>query len=314
MQRVYPWLTAILFLAFLALGGLFLRQKTKILEIGLHRSDADRATRDQLTDLQHRLVAAKEARTKAEAQAAKLKQGGAGVAGSPPETANDNVKTLHVSDIVKDHPEFAALWAAQQRRNVLRQYGPALAALNLPSDQLAKLKDLLVERSLSEQDAQQAAEAAGLKQGTAAWRAALQQAEAPVDQEMGALVGTDGAQFAARLQNQGSAQNQVQFTYGPDFDQAGASLNSDQAHVLALAIANASYVGLSTATRPANYNQVDPDTMLTPHDNRILDAASATLSPAQLQVLKADLIEPHQQAAIMQQYGGGANSQVKFVP
>jgi hypothetical protein len=314
MRRAHPWLTAVLALGFVALGCLVLRQKTRIVQLGLNRSDSDLAIRNETAALQRRLVAARDARAKAEKQIAQLKPSGAGPADAAAPAPDPSVRVIHMSDILKDHPEYAAIMTAQARRGVILRFGPALAALNLPPEQLAKLKDLLVERSQSETDAQQAARAAGLKDGTPAWRAAVNEAAAPVEQEMTAIVGTDGTQFARQLQNESSAQSQIQYTYKPDFDEAGASLNPDQSQGLALAIANANYSGKSTAGRPANYNQVDPDTLLTPHDERIITAAAATLSPAQVEILKADLQEPHQQAAIMQQYTGGANGPVNIVP
>ena len=90
---------------------------------------------------------------------------------------------------MKDHPEYAPIFNRQTRRNVLRNFGPGIAALNLPPEQAAKLKDLLVERELSANDAQQAAEAAGLARGSPGYRDAVRQAQAGVDQEVTALHG-----------------------------------------------------------------------------------------------------------------------------
>ncbi len=263
MQRAYPWLTAILLLVFLGLGYLLLRQKTEVVAINLRRDDADRATRAQAIDLQHQLAAAKTAQARAEKQLADLKQAGT-VPTKPASDDSDGMKTIHLSDIIKEHPEFAAVWAAQQRRNVFRQFGPALAKLNLPPEQLARLKDLLVEREMSSRDAQQSAEAAGLKQGSQGWRDATAQAAAAAEQDITALMGMDGTQFVRRLQAQANFQNQVEYTYAPDFADGGAALNPEQAHGLAQAMSEANYAGRSTADRPVNYNEVDPTTGLGP--------------------------------------------------
>jgi len=313
MQRAYPWLTAILLLVFLGLGYLLLREKTEIVAVGLRRDDADRAARAQAIDLQHELTAAKTAQTRAEKQLADLKQAGAVPAKAAPDDA-DGMKTIHISDIIKEHPEFAAVWAAQQRRNMLRQYGPALAKLNLPPDQLAKLKDLLVERDMSAMDAQQAAEAAGLKQGSPGWRDAMTQAAAAAEQDITNLMGTNGAQFLQRLQARANFENQVENTYSADFADGGAPLNPEQSAALAQAMADANYAGRSTADRPANYNLVDPTTGLTPHESRVLQSAAATLTPAQLEIYKADLLQSHQQAAILKEYQNGPNGRVNFLP
>ena len=316
MRRAYPWLTVISFLGCLVLGYFVLQQKTEILQVNLRRSDADRAIREQTMAAQHQLAAAKAAQAQAAKQAMAAKAGGAAAAGRPAEADREaNMKVIHISDIVKEHPEFATLMAEQRRRNILGQYGPLLASLNLPADQVAKLKDLLVERSQAEEDAQQAAKAAGLTQGTPAWRDAIKQAQTAVEDEMAAVTGTDGRQFAAQLQNEVSAQNQIRITYSLDFNDAGVGLSSDQSQGLTQAIANASYVGKSTADRPANYNEVDSDTMLSPHDERILKSAAATLNASQVEILKTDLMQVHQRDAIMKQYAAGANGQpVSIVP
>ena len=168
MRRAHPWLTAVLALGFLALGCLVLRQKTRIVQLGLNRSDSDLAIRNEAAALQRRLVAAKDARARAEKQIAQLKQSGAASAGATAPAPDPSMRTIHMSDILKDHPEYAAIMAAQARRGIIL---PAIRTgarrLNLlPPEQLAKLKDLLVERNLSETDAQQAARAAGLTDGS----------------------------------------------------------------------------------------------------------------------------------------------------
>jgi hypothetical protein len=313
MQRAYPRLTAILLLVFLGLGYLLLREKTEIVAVGLRRDDADRAARAQAVDLQHQLISAKTVQARAEKQLAVLKQAGASSAKSASDDS-EGTKTIHIGDIIKEHPEFAEVWAAQQRRNTLRQFGPALAKLNLPPERLAKLKALLVERGMSSYDAQQAAEAAGLKQGTPGWRDAMTQATAAAEQDITNLMGTNGTSFVQRLQAQANFQNQVENTYAPDFADQGAALSSEQAAALAQAMSDANYAGKSTADRPANYNQVDPTTGLTPHESRVLQSAAASLTPAQIEIYKADLLQSRQQAAIMNEYQNGPNGRVNFVP
>jgi hypothetical protein len=313
MQRAYPWLTAIFLLGCLAFACLLLRQKTEILQIGLERNDADQAARQQAADLQHRLAAARAARTLAEKAVAQLKQSGA-AAGSPAGGEDANVRTIHISEVIRDHPEYSAIMARQARRGIMLQYGAGLAGLGLPPDQLAKLKDLLVERELSATDAQQAAAAAGLERGSPAWGDAIKQAGAAVDQEMTALLGTNTNLVMSKLQSDTSIQNQIQSTYALDFADAGAALNPDQSRGLAQAMANSSFGGKDLSTRPAGYNQPDPTSGLSPHDQRTLDGATQALSPAQLEVLKTELVEAHQQTAIMQQYRSGQAGGIRIVP
>jgi hypothetical protein len=314
MQRAYPWLTATFLLGCLAFACLMLRQRTEIVQIGLEQNDADQSARQRTDDLQHRLVAAREARSRAEKELAGLKQSAATAAGSAAGGEDPNVLTIHLSEVIRDHPEYSAIMARQTRRNVLRQYGAGLASLNLPPDQISKLKDLLVERDLSATDAQQAAAAAGLERGSPAWRDAIKQAATDVEHEMTALLGTDASLVMTKLQSDTIIQNQVQSTYVLDFADAGVALNPDQARSLAQAMANSSFGGKDLSTRPAGYNQTDSLTGLSPHDQRTLDAAAQALAPAQLEVLKTDLIEAHQQTAIMQQYRSGPGGGFRIVP
>ncbi len=199
------------------------------------------------------------------------------------------------------------------RRNVERMYGDTLATLNLPADQLAKLKGLLAEKQMSSIDAIQAAEAAGIERGTPEWQDAIKQAAQDTEQQISAIMGPNADNTLAQLQMKVSFQNQVQNNYAADFANAGAPLSPDQSHALVQALSDANYAGKDTTNRPANYNEVDPTTGLTPHDSRIVEAAAQSLSPAQIQVLKTDQMENAQLSALMRQYNKG-NGPVMFVP
>ena len=310
-ERVHPWLAAISFLGLLALGYLAFRQRAEIVQIDLDLGTADQASHQRIANLQQQLASAKEAEAQAEKQ---LAQATAGSARSPAGNGDGAVRTIHISDIVKDHPEYAALAARDSRRNILRQYGDALAALNLPPEQLAKMRDLLVERELSTNDAQQAAEAAGLQRGTAAWRDAMQQATDSVEQEMTAVLGTDSHPVFQKLQNESGYLSQVQYTYAPDFADAGAPLNADQSRALAEVMATARNPGGAVPAQMRGFNQADPDTGLSPYDNQLLAAAAQILSPAQLQVLKTEQIQNnHQQSAIFRTYMTGATGGIRII-
>ena len=108
-------------------------------------------------------------------------------------------------------------------------------------------------------------------------------------------------------------QNQVMSTYAPDFADAGVPLNAQQAAGLTQAMADANYGGKDTSSRPANYNIPDPTTGLSPHDDRIIAAASQVLTPDQVQVLKNDQIANEAQAMALKAYNPG-NGPVMLVP
>jgi len=309
MRRPYLSLAAILFLGWLGLGYLLVRERAELASIARRRSALEEEQARQIAEVRRQLGASQEARTKAGKAIDLLKGGTAKAAGD-----DDGLLRIHISDIVRDHPEYAAIQAANSRRGVISRYGPGLAALNLPADQLAKLKSLLVERTQGEQDAQQAATAAGIKPGSPDWRVAVQDADNAVDDAITALTGRKGASLVNWLQAQGTIQNQVSTQFGPDFADAGVALTPEQSATLQQAMSTANYSGKSTSDRPANYNEIDPASGMSPHDQRILASASAGLNPSQLEILKTDLMQAHQRAAIQQQYTGGDGGPVRFAP
>jgi hypothetical protein len=301
MQRALPWIAAILLLTTGALGYLVITLKTEVTQVHLDWDTAEKDAQKRIFDLQHRLTLAKEAQARADRQIAQLRRDPSARANG--NGANGGRRIISMSEIMRDHPEYAAIYAKQMRRNIDRTYGNSLGSLNLGPDQLAQLKNLLVERQMSNMDAMSAAQAAGLQQGSPEWRQALKESSQNVEQQLTALLGSNADATLQQLQFQGSMATQVEFNYAPDFADAGAPLSSAQSAALAQAMSDASYAGKDESTRPANYNQVDPATGLSPHDQRIINSAAQALSPAQVQV---------QQNAIMKEYTQGGN--VMFAP
>ncbi|HZP60427.1 MAG TPA: hypothetical protein VFB27_08900 [Opitutaceae bacterium] len=278
------------------------------------REAAEKESQKQILVLQQQLATAKAAEAEAERPAAATPASRASLAPGPDGSGNSGGPTVvHLSDIVKDHPEYAAIYAKQMRRNIDRMYGGTLDTLNLPPQQLSQLKDLLAERQMSFMDAMRLTSAAGLKQGSPEWQDAMKQASQDVDQQINAILGSNGGATLSQLQTRAGIQSQIAYTYAPDFADAGAPLSAEQSRNLAQVMADATYAGKDLTTRPKGYNEIDPKTGLTPHDSRILDAAAGILSPAQIQILRTDQIENHQTAVIMKQYNKGGGP-VTFVP
>jgi hypothetical protein len=310
MQRALPWIAAILLLTDGVLGYLVITLKTQVTQVHLDWDTAEKNAQKRIVDLQHKLTSAKEAQAKADKQIAQLRANPSGAASGG--DANGGRRIIHLSDIMKDHPEYAALYAKNMRRSIDRMYGDSLGSLNLNPDQLSQLKSLLVERQMSNMDAVSAARAAGLEQGTPEWREAMQQAAQNVDQQLTALLGSNADSTLRQLQVRGNMESQVEFNYASDFTDAGAPLNPAQSTALVQAMADANYGGKDESTRPANYNEVDPATGLSPHDQRIIASAAQVLSPAQVQVLTTHQVENEQQTTIMREYmKGGGNFSVE---
>jgi hypothetical protein len=313
MRRAIPWLAAIFFVGCLALGTFVRQQKAEIARVEVARKAAENEARTRIADLQSQVGTLTAAKVQADKQIALLTQSGSAPDKPQGDRPDGGAKIVHISDIIKDHPEYAALYENQMRRNVDRMYGNGLNTLNLTPDQLSQLKNLLTERQMGAIDAQQAAEASGLVSGSPAWQAAMNQASQDMEGQIQALLGSNADALLEQLRARMSIQNQVQNNYSPDFADAGLPLTPDQAIGLIQAMADANYSGKDTSTRPPNYNVPDPTSWLTPHDDRIINSATQILSPAQIQLLTTDQMENQQISAIMKQYSSGGG-RVMFVP
>jgi len=296
--RTHYLLVIVAALGCLGLGYLALGERTALARANLDLETAQTISRRKVSNLRGELAAAREAQNRAEGQAAQLKQATA-ARGNP--SAGDGIRTIHQSDIARDHPEYAAILARQNRRNMLQRYGAGLAALNLPPDKLAKMKDLLVEQSAAQQDVAAAAQAAGLKPGSPEYGTAMKEAMDDVNRQMTDLLGQDSAVTMRTLQATASIQNSVQYMLAPDLIDAGIPLSPGQNDALILAVGSVRAAAFGKQTPPGYYN-ADPSTGLSASDSQMLAAAAQVLSPEQLGVAKADLIMQNQQSAILQPY------------
>jgi len=304
MKRASPWLAVIFFLGCVVLGWWVLDLRSELARAASARDEAATVSHRQIVDLKHQLVQTRATAASAAKQIAQLQQtAGAG----PAAGTRSDMKVIHLSDVLRDHPEYAALQAMDARRNVERTYGVAIDRLNLTPEQRAKLKALLVERQMSSTDAMVAAQAAGIERGTPAWQEAMKQSSQDVEQGISTLLGPGGQATWQQLQQRTSFENQVSNNFSPDFAAAGVALSADQNAGLVQAMADASYVGKDESGRPQNYNEPDPTTGITPHQQRVLDAAAQVLTPAQFQIFKADQLAQIQQQAIFKQYTQGAS-------
>jgi hypothetical protein len=280
MKRALPLLAAVFFLGCIALGVFSYRQQAEITKATLARNAAEREAQLRIADLQGEVGALRSAKAKADEQIAKLTLDSA--SSQKPGGGDRGPNFVHISDIIRDHPEYMAMYQKQIRRNVDRMYGNGLNTLNLAPDQLAQLKNLLVERQMGDMDAQQAAQAQGLEPGSPAYQAAIQQASQDVEHQIASILGPNGDNLLAQLQMRTVIQNQFQNTYAPDFADAGMPLTPDRTNGLIQAMSDANYAGKDTSTHPPDYNVADPTTNLSPHDDRTINNANPVLSPTQI--------------------------------
>jgi hypothetical protein len=305
MKNILPWLTAFLFLGCLALGYLLVRERGVVTEVTVREATAGRQAGDRIAELQNQLAVTKAAAAAAGHPAVRTPPPAADAAPRPPSPGSGgSPRVVHLSDIMKDHPEYAALYAKEVRRGIDHMYGDGLNTLGLAPAQLSQLKNLLAERQMNNVDAQGAAEAAGLERGSPAWQDAMKQAAQETEQQIEAVVGPNANSTLQILQARASLQAQVETSYKSDFADAGVPLSPEQTNAVVQALSDANYTGRDLSTRPPGYNDPDPATGLTSHESRILDAVSRVLSPAQLQIARTDLVENRQSTTIMHEYTG----------
>jgi RNA polymerase sigma factor (sigma-70 family) len=188
-------------------------------------------------------------------------------------------------ELMKD-PEYAAVWRKRQLRTVLKQYGDALSGLNLPSEKLAKLKDLMVLETEIDEDAKDAASAAGLTGENL--RKAVRQARNGVHEEIRALLGDQATTQLAREALAGPHKRQIEDTFAIDLKVSGIALSPEQVTALALGFRD-----VVRTFEPKDRLADPPDlrTGLTPVQQALLDRYAQHLTPAQLQVTRTFFIE-----------------------
>lgn len=283
-----------------AVAGIVLQSRTishqqaEILKLQSDKIASEDRLHREITDLQRRLNAATAA---ANHMAAGGRQRGP--------------KIVHVSDILRDHPEYLGLMRKETRREVMRLFGPAIAKLNLPPDKLARLKDLLTERRLANQDFINAGVQEGLQPGTPEFVQARKQAVQDITAQISSLIGADGL---AQLQYNRGVSDMAQIVtdnFQPDFIDAGVPLTPDQLDQVSAVL---HYQTGNHVFAPQGISNVpDPTTWLSPQNNATLAKLAPMLTPAQLDVFKGDMMEANQRGAILASYSNG-NGGVEIEP
>jgi hypothetical protein len=286
MRWVIPWLVtlcALLCLGMVAIGFTHRGEEIKALQA---RVEELAKSADQAKELQTKLVAAEKARNTAEksvrAQKAEAQQSSSPRAVGQP---------MNLMSKMRTDPEYAPIWRKQQLRGIQQQFGDTFAAMKLPPEELAKLRELLVARNDAVMDANEAAQQAGLSPRETGM--AVSQAQNEVNDEIKALIGTDG--FQQLQQPSGMYKKMIENSVGVDLAMAGAPLTPDQTTLLAQAYSTP--VQLQGLSR--DMHVTDPQTGLSPYYQALLDRMTPNLSPAQIPVVKNYFIEQTQQQQYM---------------
>lgn len=175
-----------------------------------------------------------------------------------------------MAELLKD-PEFAAAWKIEQAARIEERYGDLFKQLNLPPDQLAALKDLLIERENAGRDVWASAAAQGLNPREA--RDQLRQLTADLQAEVDANIEARfGASTITALDtyNSSASQRAAVNTINQRFTTAGMALNPSQSQQLTRILAD-------TGTQSGRTVLITDAT---------ISRAQAVLMPAQVETLK----------------------------
>jgi hypothetical protein len=108
MRRAIPWLAAIFFVGCLALGTFVHEQKLEISRADLARKTAESEAKTRIAVLEHQVAALESVKVQTDKQIS-LSADGVSPSESPQGDHPDGgPKIVHISDIIKDHPEYAA--------------------------------------------------------------------------------------------------------------------------------------------------------------------------------------------------------------
>lgn len=194
-----------------------------------------------------------------------------------------------------DNPEAQRLMAVQQKGALDARYGALFRQLNLPPDQLARLKDLLVEKRTAAVDVLAAARSQGMNQreNRAELRQLVQETQGEIDDSIRALLGDSGF---ARYQNfeQTQPQRAVATRLEQRLSYSGIPLSPQQSEQLVQALASASGAQSTAGSPPFGMPGSVPLT------DEMLASAAAVLNPTQLQALRQLQEEQQAQAQLNQ--------------
>jgi hypothetical protein len=181
-------------------------------------------------------------------------------------------------------PAYARILEKEQIRNVNRQFGAALAQLNLPPEKLQKLRELLAARANAAKDARDVGQRQGLEGDDL--KAAVSAAVDEVNRELVDLIGQDHLTSLIQAQKANETATMLRDQVGPEFESTGVPLTSAQWEQLTNLYLESMKASSGSTHLSLNIEPVDPKTGLTPTYERMLAKASGFLSPNQIPVIK----------------------------
>jgi hypothetical protein len=195
--------------------------------------------------------------------------------------SNNHGAPIARDDLRKD-PKYAAVWRWKQMGMVQSEYGEAIAALKLPLDKQARVRELLFERQEALLDAREVAHDAGLD-GKASGEA-MERAASEVAAELRQLIGDTGWDLLQQTAQLNGMKQMIATGPALDLQIAGVALTEAQSIALAQAYSNAYHSPVRGDGQPSDPSQLNPA------NQAIYAAAASFLSPAQLDALKPSLL------------------------
>jgi hypothetical protein len=145
-----------------------------------------------------------------------------------------------MAELLKD-PEFAAAWKTDQEARIEERYGALFKQLNLPPDQLAAFKALLIDRENAGRDVWTLAREQGLNPRDPAARDQLRQLTSDLQAEVdGNIEAKFGAGLVTKLDayNSSAPQRNTVNTLNQRLVSAGQPLNDNQSQMLTRILAD----------------------------------------------------------------------------
>lgn len=198
------------------------------------------------------------------------------------------VQVLNLGPYLSKDPDYAEYRRLSDERLVDTTY-PDLDAFKLSPDQLVKLRELLIERFRSAQDARQTALAKGITDPRLLGMA-VAEAQSDVDSDITGIVGADGAAQLEQMRTLSNTRLQIETAVGRDMELSGVGLNAAQFESLATSVSRALAAPLPPGATGGDYG------------NRFMQAIAAAapgvVTPEQLAVLQKALTATSKQSAI----------------
>ena len=219
---------------------------------------------------------------------------------------------------VLQSPQARQLMASQQRGSIESRYAPLFKALNLPADQLAKFKDLLIEKQNAARDVMTVVRQEGVTD-RAEIQQLIQQAQADVDNSIGALIGAD--KLAQYLNYEQTGPQRAVVSQVEQRLSYVEPLSTAQSQQLVALLAQYSPARDGGGDRAFVFNVPGGGGPMQfggggiPITGQVIEAAQAFLTPAQVDVLRQMQAEQADQQQLQQLFlegGGGGGGGGKF--